>query len=409
MKFSWIRFIFAIILLVVTGASASASGGGKTVTTEETERHQLVVGLAPLVDVTTINARYGTFTIEQMPGTAEYLLGLPEAVDEDTVLNAMLLDKEILIAGRNFHFQAPEVRQMSQAFLEQLSQAFLEGASPTNFFAQPAMQNLHLTEAQRIARGAGVKVAIIDTGIDLSHPLFAGRLTNPQFDWVDNDNVPQDELGGPGSGHGTFVAGLIALGAPDAQIMPLRVFGPDGRATSFNLARAIRFAADNGAGVINMSFGLLQTDDLLRDALDYAYTRSVMVSAAGNDNMPTLEYPAANQSKTIAVGSTNGADVRAPFSNYNKDMRAIAPGILLYSAYPGGGWAWWSGTSFSAALVSAEAAQLLSANSRIRKSDVSTIIATTGIKIDNLNPGFSGTLGRRIDYLLAVQAALTKK
>ena len=190
--------------------------------------------------------------------------------------------------------------------------------------------------------------------------------------------------------------------------MPLRVFGPDGSATTFNLARAIRFASDNGAGVINMSFGLLQIDDLLRDALGYAYDRSILVAAAGNDNMSTLEYPAANTSKTISVGSTNGADVRAPFSNYSKDLRAIAPGVFLYSAYPGGRWAWWSGTSFSTALVSAEAAQMLSVNVRLKRTDLYTIIATTGVKIDDLNPGFAGTLGRRIDYLLAVQAALKK-
>src|SRR4030095_13991928 len=107
--------------------------------------------------------------------------------------------------------------------------------------------------------------------------LFAGRLAYPMQDFIDNDGLPQDELGGIGTGHGTFVSGLITLTAPQARIMPLRAFGTDRSGTSFDIASAIHFAADNGARVINMSFGFAEEDLVIQEALSYALPSAYMV------------------------------------------------------------------------------------------------------------------------------------
>jgi hypothetical protein len=133
-----------------------------------------------------------------------------------------------------------------------------------------------------------------------------------------------------------------------------------------------------------------------------------MVAAAGNDNLDFLQFPSVVQSQTCAVISTTADDLKAPFSNYNKNTCVSAPGVALYSAYPGGNWAYWTGTSFSTALISAEAAQLLAINPAISHSNVTQTISQSGISIDSLNPNYSGKLGKRLDYLNAVRSYVWK-
>jgi hypothetical protein len=371
---------------------------------------EIVVSLAPGADINVFNARYGTKTKEPIPGANQYLVSLSRGVGVEGKLAQMKGDPQVIFAGPNFIYQHAEVRQRSQAFLDQRSQAFLDGQSPINFYSQPSMLRLHLTEAQQISRGWGVRVAVIDTGIDFDHPLFVGRITYPYFDFVDNDGYPQEVMDGMGSGHGTFVAGLIALTAPGAVIMPLRAFSPDGSGTTFNIAKAIRFAADNGAQVLNMSFGLSDKDILMLEALGYASQRVFMVAAAGNDNNNSLHFPAERKNFTLAVTSTDADDIKAPFANYNRDTKVSAPGVDLYSAYPGGLWGTWSGTSFSTALVSGEAALLLSLNPSLDRTAMNAIISGCGTNIDALNPAYAGLLGGvRIDFLDAINYTLGGK
>jgi subtilisin family serine protease len=363
---------------------------------------EINVILAPGVSIDTVNARYGTTVREQIPGTSYYRLGTAGGADGFDVEGEMAGDTDLTSTDLNYTYQQPEVRQVSEAFVDQVSEAFVDGLYPVSFYSQPSVQNLRLSQAQAISKGAGITVAVIDTGIDFSHPLFAGRIAPVYEDFVDNDPNPTDEPGGPASGHGTFVAGLIALAAPQAALMPIRAFGSDGKGTSFNIAKAIRFAHDNGANVINMSFGLIEPDKTIQDALGYASGSSYMVAAAGNDNLNFLQFPAVQTNRACAVASTTANDLKAPFSNYNKNTCVSAPGVSLYSAYPGGNWAYWSGTSFSTALVSAEAAQMLALNPAIAASNVTQIIAQSGISINGVNPSYNGELGKRMDYLNAV-------
>jgi len=360
------------------------------------------VVLQPGVSIDDVNARWGTTVIEQIPGTSYYRLLTP-GLDASEAQAYMDADTDLVSVDPNYIYQQPEIRQVSDAFLDQSSDAFLDGLRPARFFAQPSIINLRLAEAQSITRGAGVTIAVIDTGIDFNHPLFAGRISPTFYDFVDDDFNPMDKPKGKGTGHGTFVAGLISLAAPDASIMPLRAFGLNGQATSFNIAKAIRFARDNGATVINMSFGLMESDGMIKDAIDYASASSYLVGAAGNDNRDFLQFPSV-LSKICSVASTTDTDLKAPFSNFNSNVHVSAPGVSLYSAYPGGRWAYWTGTSFSTALVSAEAAQLLALNPKLNRSRLDQIIRNSGVNIDGVNAAYSGKLGKRLDYLSAAKS-----
>jgi len=408
---TFLLLALTISVMFATRPTKAGPGGNRG---QKFKASQITVQLTPGAKIDGLNGRHGTRVIEQIAGTDSYLLELPPGVGVAEKLAGMVSESEILVAAPNFHYQAPEVLQTSQAFIDQTSQAFIDQTSqafidsqvPMSYTGQPAVSTMHLKEAQSYTQGEGVKVAVIDTGIDPQHPLFAGRIAWPVYDFVDGDGDPTDVGPGVGYGHGTFVAGLIVLAAPRATIMPLRAFGADGYGTSFNIAKAIRFAADNGARVINMSFGMTEEDSLVKDAIVYAGQKSYMVAAAGNDNDNFIHFPASLAARTLSVTSTATGDIKAPFSNFASEMNVSAPGVSVYSAYPGKAWAYWSGTSFSTALVSGEAALLIALKPESTRTDLNTVIKASGTNIDLLNPDYAKQLGKvRVDY----QAAILKQ
>jgi subtilisin family serine protease len=157
-------------------------------------------------------------------------------------------------------------------------------------------------------------------------------------------------------GHGTMVAGLIHLVAPGAKIMPLKAFNADGTGDQSNIIRAIYYAVDNGANVINMSFELTQISDALMKAINYAARQGVIcVASSGNDSQSALVYPAAF-GNVIAVASVDQQSKQSTFSNFGPDIVTVAaPGEALITTYPGNHYAAVWGTSFSSALVSGTA------------------------------------------------------
>jgi len=203
----------------------------------------------------------------------------------------------------------------------------------------------------------------------------------------------------PAYAHGTLCAGIIAAMAPDSMIMPLRAFDDHGRADLFILAKAVRYAAHNGANVINMSFGTLDQSKALKNSIDYARGKGViLVASAGNNNTSTPQYPAA-LAGVLTVASTNLTDVKASFSNYGNYVFADGPGVRIISAYPGGLYAVVSGTSFSAPEVAATAALIRA----VRTWGIASSISSTAVDIDNKNPDYINKLGYgRIDVLRAV-------
>jgi subtilisin family serine protease len=419
-----IRITGAILLLVLTigilswpQSSAAQMRGSLTPRSQSRQYRsgEIIARFESDEKLDQFNQRHGTFAVRRMPNSDYYLLRLQPGAEMTGKLGEMSADLGQDQVGPNYEYLMPEVRQTSQgfidqtsqAFIDQTSQAFIDGSAPANYYGQPTVTNLRLTNAHQSSLGAGVKVAVIDTGIDQSHPVFAGRIVGPAYDFVSDDVDPNDEPGGAGYGHGTFVAGLVALTAPQAMIMPLRAFDNQGQGSTFNIARAIRYAVDNGAQVINMSFGMLESDPAIRDAIDYAYGRALMIAAAGNEGANLIHFPASMSGKTIAVSSTDANDVKSSFANYNSKVDVVAPGSNVYSAYPDNRWATWSGTSFSAAMISGEAALMLALRPHASHVALRMLIISAGPSPYLANPAYFGQLGlARVDFRSAIDYTL---
>ncbi len=291
----------------------------------------------------------------------------------------------------------------------------------SNYVLQPATSITRQTDAQAASKftGTGVTVAIIDTGVDLSHPALspvlvpgynfisntaspseladlppamAAALTQSTTSILDGQNLVQlnsftvailsqsttSILDGPPTafGHGTMTAGLVHLVAPGARIMPLKAFGSDGSSDLFNILRAIYYAADHGANVISMSFEISQNSASLQSAIQYALSKNVViVAASGNDGQQMLVYPAAYNT-VIGVGSTTNTDAKSSFTNFGTNAVFVAaPGEGVVTTYPGGNYAAGWGTSFSTPLIAGEAALVLQARPGYHPGDVANAIS----------------------------------
>lgn len=226
---------------------------------------------------------------------------------------------------------------------------------------QWGLTRLDAEGAWQVGRGDGQVVAVVDTGVDASHPDLAGVVL-PGFDAVDGGDGRRDP-----NGHGTHVAGIVAglvgngVGgagiAPGTRILPVRVLDAAGSGDHSAIAAGIIWAADHGADVINLSLGGPETTDVLHAAVRYAFGRgAVVVAAAGNDGAAgPASYPAAYP-EVVAVGATTVADTRAVFSTTGDYVDLAAPGLGVLSTVPGGGYEWMSGTSMAAPFVAGGAA-----------------------------------------------------
>jgi subtilisin len=210
--------------------------------------------------------------------------------------------------------------------------------------------------------GKGIKVAILDTGIDPTHPdlvvvggiNFAGTTkdgSTNSADWAD------------GHGHGTHCAGIVAarnndIGvvgvAPEAALYAVKVLSDSGTGYTSDIIQGLDWCAANGIQVVSMSLGGGGTTSL-QSACDNAYAKGVvLVAAAGNSSGPVM-YPAAYAS-VIAVSATDSTDHLAYFSDYGPEIAVAAPGVNIYSTYKGGSYAYMSGTSMACPHVSGTAA-----------------------------------------------------
>lgn len=222
-------------------------------------------------------------------------------------------------------------------------------------------KQIQLYRAQAISKnfGQGITVAVIDTGLDLSHSMFQGRLSSSSSwkDYVDGDNNPAEVSGGNGYGHGTGAAGIILQVAPKAKIMPIRVLASDGKGDLDNVISAIIWAADHGANIINLSLGSNEYSNALQLATDYAGSKGVYVvaSAGNNGTQNGTTYPARmtywGNSKLFGVGSVQSNALLSTFSAFGDGLFVSAPGEGIVSAYPGSKLAKFTGTSFAAPLL----------------------------------------------------------
>jgi subtilisin family serine protease len=193
-----------------------------------------------------------------------------------------------------------------------------------------------------------------------------------------------------------MVAGIIARVAPEAKILPVRVLSADGSGSVFDAVRGLRWARTRGAQVVNLSFGVATRSAILQDAVEEALRDGVViVAAAGNAGLELPEYPAALRN-VVAVASVEADGTRSAYSNFGAHISLCAPGTGITSTFVNGEFATWSGTSFSAPLVSGAAALLRSARPGMPNGSVAALLRKTARSVDAANPGLAGKLGRGV-------------
>ena len=236
--------------------------------------------------------------------------------------------------------------------------------------------------------GSGITVAVVDSGVDLDHSEFSGRIV-AGYDFVNDDSIADDD-----NGHGTHVAGTIAAAndgtgiigvAYNAKIMPIKVLNAAGSGTWSDVAEGIRWAADNGADVINLSLGG-GSNSLVYSALQYATGQgSVCVMASGNDYGYQPGWPARYATDYgIAVGATTSGFAMSSFSNWSGSTRmdyVCAPGQYIYSSKMGGGYEYLSGTSMAAPHVAGIAALLKGYDNNLTPEKIERLISAGGSRV----------------------------
>lgn len=278
------------------------------------------------------------------------------------------------------------------------------------FAQQWNMAIIQAPDAWAITTGDPLVVAVLDTGVDAQHPDLVGKLV-PGFNALAPNLAPVDD-----NGHGTGVAGLIGAAADNGigiagvcwgcQLMPVKVLNARGAGGDAGVAMGLRWAVDRGARVVNLSLGGGEDSRTLRDAVQYAVDRGVViVAASGNErqegNQPN--YPAAYPN-VIAVGATGQDDRVTDFSNTGDHLDLVAPGVNLWTTLPGGRYGRPSGTSFASPHVSGAAALILSLRPDLGWYDVRCILHATAD--DRGTPGRDPEYGwGRLNLARAVQLA----
>jgi subtilisin family serine protease len=423
------RMFYVLALLLLMGFS------GPRAQAQDYVRGEVIVQVLPGVDINLLSRLYGLRILGKSAFEPVYRLGLPllSVLNLDTVLQILRLDPLIVAADPNlltgfpdgtigspwssvFVDRAAPQRYEEQSSYSQVNYSSSDYGSETGCSAFTPMVPI-APKAQRVADGSGVTVAVLDTGISPRHRFLARRLV-PGWDFVSNernaDDMPDyrdnndNDLVDEGVGHGTFAAGLIHRLAPRASLMPIRVLDSDGSGTLWNAAEGIRYAAANGANVLNLSLGCSRNSAIMNRAIRYATARgAVVVVAAGNRGSSTT-YSPAGHTEALTVAALNPDNTKAPFSNYGDAIDVAAPGVSIASTYWDGRFATWSGTSFAAPLVAAEAVLIRSVAPGLSASGVRSLIIETSTSVNPWNPAYHDQLGKNGAGLINIRAALNR-
>jgi hypothetical protein len=341
------KTILIIFLLVMSSVAISAVEA-------EPEKgfvpNEFIIGVEDLSSSILLDIEEsGGEVLELIPSLNALRVSVPSSM-KNTFIKAMKSKARVRYVERNVIFEA------------------LHTPNDPYWSDQWGMRIIQADSAWDIHKGStSVIVAIIDTGIEYTHDDLFEHYVALGYDWVNEDNDPMDD-----HGHGTHCAGIAAavmdnwigvVGVAQLSIMAEKVLGADGTGTADDVAQGIIHAADAGANVISISLGSYISSKVIRDACQYAWNKgSILVAAAGNDNVRWRHYPAAYDT-VIAVAATDRYDGKASYSNYGNWIELSAPGgdgedyhDWILSTYLNNWYAWGYGTSMAAPHVSGLAA-----------------------------------------------------
>jgi subtilisin family serine protease len=362
---------------------------------------EVVLEMSNAVSTAQINALVTRFRLTRLEsqsfrltGTTLYRWRIPSNVSVPRAVQALGGDTRVARVQPNYLFRMQEDESKTAA----------EGDP-----AQYELAKLHLPQAHALAKGDKVLVAVIDSGVDVHHPELAGAIAE-SFDTLSSPMTPHK--------HGTAIAGLIAAhgklmgAAPGARILAIRAFDPSEKGadgTTFNILKALDWAAAHQARVINMSFAG-PADPALHRSLEAAHRKSiVLVAAAGNAGAksPPL-YPAADPN-VIAVTATDADDNLFAPSNRGGYIAVAAPGAQILVANPGGAYEMSSGTSYSAAEVGGIAALMLERKGDLSPDSVRAVLMATAKDLGpkGRDPMFGAGLVDAYGALMMEQAPVT--
>jgi len=370
-----IRITFSSLLLAsVVFAGLSTSPSLVQAASPRYVAGELVVALQPGYSLPALELPEDVQVMETDPELTDaldvYVLHTPSG-EEDAVRSLLASNPAVAFVERNAVVQAAYIPDDPL-----WSPGSIPPASPSGQYGQVMV---NAPDAWDMTTGsASVILAVLDSGIDASHAEFSGRLL-PGYDFIDDDNTPQD-----GCGHGTHVTGIAAATGDNSlgvagmdwhtSILPVRVLDDTCLANAVVVASGIVYAVDHGADVINLSLGTAAASFILESATYYAYSHGVaVIASAGNSGSSPVWYPA-RYPWVLSVGAVDESGTRLTTSSYGSDLDLTAPGNLVLSTTPNSayhlestygiqrGYGTMTGTSMAAGFVSGAATLLLAAN-----------------------------------------------
>lgn len=330
---------------------------------------------------------HGGHALKKIKGVNVQIVELPGNASEKAVINSLRKHKYIKFAELDYILHADKT---------------------SNDFYTPSEWHLNkmlVSSAWDISLGNGITVAILDTGVDATHPDLAGQLV-PGWNMFDNNADTTDVYG-----HGTMVAGVVGAASDNtigvsslawqAKIMPVRISGTDGMASISTIADGLVWAADHGARVANISYAV-SGYATVQNAAQYMKNKGgVTVVSAGNSG--ALDSSPADDTM-ISVSATDSNDVKTSWSTYGPFVDVSAPGAGIWTTTRGGGYSAVSGTSFSSPATAGTVTLMLAANPKLNPVDVENLLKTTVVDLGTAgwdqNYGFG-----RVNTFAAVQAA----
>jgi subtilisin family serine protease len=368
------------------------------------EHGEIILALNDGYDIESVVSEWGLDLLDAYPQGNLYLLYAESVEELEDFAEALEEDPAVLWAEANYFQQTPEeIRQMVILAI---------GGTFVDYEDQEIAARIGVDEAHLVTQGEGVKVAVLDSGVDPAHEALVGHLGAGGYDFLDGDPDPWEEANGvdddgdgsvdEGYGHGTMVAGIVALVAPAAEILPVRVLDDEGHSDAYVISKAISHARQQGVDVISMSLGAPLEFTSIGNMIEEARSQGIVaIAGAGNENRDSPAYFPAIHDDVFMIAALDSLDRKADFSDWHQHVLVSAPGTGVRSAYPEDRWGLGSGCSFATPFISGEAALILSLWPDLSVSDVEERVASAVDPIDEIpeNEDYEDALGSGRVYL----------